>query len=127
MKTQPNREKAKELSDAEFEAALHSALRDEGHFFPQNEEDVAALKATVDMDGVPTPDTQRFGELLRESADRVVELPNTAKAASREVEENLAMAARNGSQISDEIKKRMDEDRAKARGQMRKKHEDGAR
>jgi len=127
MKTQPNREKAKELSDAEFEAALHSALRDEGHFFPQSEEDVASLEANVDMDGVPTPDTRRFGELLRESVDRVVQLPYAAKSASTEVEQNLAMAARNGGEISEEIKKRMDEDRAKARGQMRKKHENGAR
>jgi len=57
----------------------------------------------------------------------VVQLPYAAKSASTEVEQNLAMAARNGGEISEEIKKRMDEDRAKARGQMRKNHENGAR
>lgn len=119
MKTQPNSERPKDVSDAEFEAALHSALRAAGHLFPESEEDVASLEATMEMGGVPTPDTEKFRQLLRESTERIVTLPNTAKITSCEIQENLAMAARNGGKISDEVRKRMDADRAKAQEQRR--------
>jgi hypothetical protein len=122
MKTH-NREQPKELSDAEFEAALHAALRDEGYLFPRNAEDVASLKASINMNGVPTPDTQKFRQLLRQMAEKVVELPGPAKLSSYEVEEDLerlAVAARNGGAITEEIRKRMDADRAQAKEQIKK-------
>jgi hypothetical protein len=124
MKT-PKCEQPKELSDAEFEAALHAALRDEGYLFPRNAEEVASLKASMDMNGVPTPDTEKFRQLLRQMAQKVAELPNTARLRSREVEEDLeklAMAARNGGEITEEIRKRMDADRAMAKEQIQKYH-----
>jgi len=79
----------------------------------------------MDTTGVPTPDTQKFRQLLHQTEEKVVELPNSAKVSSREVEENLAMAARNGGEISEEIRKRMNTHRAEAKKQNRKKH-DGA-
>jgi hypothetical protein len=127
MHTHSNDEQRKELSDAEFEAALYAVLRDEGYLFPQNEEDIAALKASIDMNGVPTPDTEKFRQLLRQAAEKVVELPTTARLSSPEVEadlEKLAMAARNGGEITPEIRKRMDADRTRATEQIKK--EDGA-
>lgn len=125
MKAQPNRKSPKELSDAEFEAALHGALRDEGYLFPRSAEDVASLEASMDTTGVPTPDTQKFRQLLHQTEEKVVELPNSAKVSSREIEENLAMAARNGGEISEEIRKRMNTHRAEAKKQNRNKN-DGA-
>src|SRR5690242_8821927 len=104
MKAQPNRQSPKELSDSEFEAALHAALRDEGHLFPRNAEDIASLQANLDTTGVPTPDTQKFRELLHQTEEKVLELPTTTKINSSEIEENLAMVARNGGQISPEIR-----------------------
>ena len=115
MKIKPNGERPKNVSDAEFEAALHSALQAAGHFFPETENDIASLEATMDMNGVPTPDSQKFRQLLRKSGGKIVRLPNTAKITSSEIQENLAMAARNGGKISEEVRKRMDADRAKAR------------
>ena len=123
MKTHSNGEQPKELSDAEFEAALHAALRDEGYLFPSNAEDVASLKASIDMNGVPTPDTEKFRQLLRQTAEKVVELPTNARLSSREIEadlEKLAMAARNGGEITPQIRERMDADRAGATEQIKK-------
>ena len=68
MKTHLNGHQPKELSDAEFEAALHAVLRDEGYLFPRNAEDVASLRTQMDMNGVPTPDTEKFRQLLRQTA-----------------------------------------------------------
>jgi len=143
MKTH-NREQPKELSDAEFEAALHAALRDEGSLFPRNAEDVASLKASMDMNDVPTPDTQKFRQLLRQvakndgvptndpqnirqlfrrTAEKIVNIFDTDWSGSSEVDANLeklAMAARNGGEITDEIRKRMEVDRAQAKEQIKK-------
>jgi hypothetical protein len=145
MKTH-NREQPKELSDAEFEGALHAALRDAGNLFPRNAEDVALLKASMDMNDVPTPDTQKFRQLLRQmaknddaltqdtknihqlfrrTAEKVTKIFGTDWLGSCEVEENLeklAMAARNGGEMTDEIRKRMDTDRLKAKEQIQKKN-----
>jgi hypothetical protein len=122
MKTH-NHEQPKGISDAEFEAILHAALRDEGCLFPCNAEEIALLKASMDMSGIPTPDTQKFQQLLHQIVEKVVKLPSTTKVSSCEVDENiekLAMAARNGGEITEEIRKRMDTDRARAREQTHK-------
>ncbi len=125
MKTHSNSEQPKELSDAEFEAAVYAALRDDGYLFPRITEDVASLKASIDMNGVPTPDTEKFRQLLRQSEENIVEFPTTtrigSKISSLQVEqdlEKLAMAARNGGEITEEIRKRMDADRARAKEQI---------
>lgn len=143
MKTH-NREQPKELSDAEFEAALHAALRDEGNLFPRNAEEVALLKASLDMNDVPTPDTQKFRQLLRQvaandrdltpdnqnirqlfrrMAEKSAKICGTDWLGSCEVNENfdrLAMAARNGGEITEEIRTRMEADRARAKEQIQK-------
>jgi hypothetical protein len=119
MKTH-NREQQKALSDAEFEAALYAALRDGGYLFPRSAEDIASLKASMDMNGVPTPDRQKFRQLLHQMPENVIELPDTAKLNSPEVEkglEALAMVARNGGKITEEIRKRMNADRTQAQAQ----------
>jgi len=122
MKTH-NHEQPKGISDAEFEAILHAALRDEGCLFPCNAEEVALLKASMDMSGIPTPDTEKFHQLLHQIVEKVVKLPGTSKVSSSEVDENiekLAMAARNGGEITEEIRTRMDADRARAKEQTLK-------
>src|SRR5438067_532430 len=111
MKTHSNDEQPKELSDAEFEAALHAVLRDEGCLFPSSAEEVASLEESMDLGGVPTPDTEKFHRMLRQKPQNIVELPSTAKLSCNEVNqnlENLAMAARNGGEITEEVRKRMD-------------------
>lgn len=125
MHTHSNREKLNEPSDTDFEAALNAALRDGGYFFPTTEEEVASLKASMDMEGVPTPDIERFRQAFREAAEKIVQLPSSGQLRSHDVDadlDNLAMVARNGSQISEEVRKRMNADRTCSKDQTRKKH-----
>lgn len=115
MKTPPKRDKPRELTAEEVEAALHAALRDEGQLFPESDEDVAALEDSLDLSGVPTPDRNEFSQLLHEHVSgKVIPLPDTAQAVSSAVEENLAMAARNGGKIPKEVRNKMDADRTAA-------------
>lgn len=126
MKNVPNRSNRKELSDADVEAALNAALRDEGHLFPESAEEVASLKASLDTAGVPTPDANKFKQLLRQQSahsnnKNIIHLRGSARAVSAKVEENLAIAARNGGAISEEIRKQMDADRASAQERRQKR------
>ncbi|HEY5297273.1 MAG TPA: hypothetical protein VIK59_05065 [Verrucomicrobiae bacterium] len=108
MKKQPNRE----LTTAEVEAALHAALRDEGHLFPQTDEDMANLEISLDLSGVPTPDTNKFRKLLHEhEAENIIQF-QANHVSSPVMEENFAMAARNGNKIRDKIRRKMDTARA---------------
>ena len=116
-----NHGQPKALSNAEFEMALYATLRDEGHFFPCTPEEVASIKASIDVNGVPTPDAQKFREILYEATDNVLEFPEASKMSSQEVEKNLellASAARNGGEITDEIRGCMDADRVNAKSQI---------
>jgi hypothetical protein len=125
MKNKPNRNNRKELSDAEVEAALYAALRDEGYLFPESAEEIASLEARLDTSGVPTPDAYKFTQLLqRQNADetnKVVRFPHSARAVSANIEENLAVAARNGGTISAAIRKQMDMDRQSAQERCQKR------
>ena len=108
MKNPPNRDNPERLTTQEVEAALYAALRDEGRLFPQTEEDVAALEESLDLTGVPTPDVNGFMAKLRESSEsEIVKLART-KNIPQTVLENLAMAARNGEKIPDEVRQKMD-------------------
>ncbi len=126
MKTH-NHEQSTELTDAEFDAALQATLRDKGCFFPKNSAEVASIRENLDLSGVPTPDAQKFQSFLQQMTDCVVELPATAKLSCATVDEGLetlAMVARNGGAITEEVRQRMDADRSHAQEQIRKDHGD---
>jgi hypothetical protein len=113
MKTQPESESPRKLSDAEFEAALYATLRDEGYLFPNGVDDVKALEASLDLSTVPTPDTHKFGQLLRQHEEKVLDLPRSAWARSNEVDQSLAAVARNGGAISEDVRRQMAVDSAR--------------
>jgi hypothetical protein len=115
MKKTPNSANKREITTVEVEAALHAALRDEGHLFPCTEEDVAELEASLDLKGVPTPDTNKFRQVLAEKQQyKIVQFPQAHQAESAMAEENLAIAARNGGKITDATRKKMDAARARS-------------
>lgn len=124
MNTHQRGDAPRALTAAEVEAALHVALRDEGILLPKTIEDVAELEATMDLDGVPTPDPRAFVAKLRAAAGdgKVVSFPSSKAACAKE--ENLAMAARNGGSLSEETRRKMDLLRAEYEAKNRRP-EDG--
>ena len=96
-------------TDAEIEVAIHEALRSEGCSLPKTPAEVTQLKAALNLSHVPTPNSHKFRALLRKRVEgKIVPLPN----ATRAVDENLALAARNGGKITAEIRNKMDAARA---------------
>src|SRR5579859_1865731 len=100
-----------------LEALLHQVLREDGKVFPTSDKDISNLEAEVDPDEVKSIDPARLlarvrGEKTEEESDKVVplfgEVPNQVQ------EDMQAMAARNGGQITDEVRRQMEEDRANA-------------
>lgn len=110
----------KKLTDAETERALSDALRLSASVFPQTDEDIENLQAETDPTLASTPDVLKFKKLL---ADPKGTPAPTAKAPiasfqTPELTENWAMAARNGAQITPEVRAKMEAARASA---MKKK------
>ena len=118
MNKKPSREKPERLTTEEVEAALHTALRDEGRLFPTADEEIAAQEGSLDLTAVPTPDVNGFLAKLRKLRESKVG-PMPTQEAVQAATENLAMAARNGKGIPDEVRQRMDE--------MRRRYEQGSR
>lgn len=124
MNTHQSDDASRALSAAEVEAALHVALRDEGILLPKTPEDIAELEATLDLSGVPTPDLGSFAAKLRtENNDaRVIRFSKAVEA--RVPDENLALAARNGTVLSEETRRKMDQLRGEYEA-MNRRPEDG--
>lgn len=101
----------------ELEALLHQVLREDGKVFPTSEKDIRDLEAEVDPDEVKPVDPARLlarvrGEEATEDSEKVV--PLYGDVPSQVQDDMLAMAARNGGQITDEVRRQMEEDRANA-------------
>lgn len=116
MKNDKNQAKAG-VRDEDLEALVHQVLRADGKVFPASEKDITNLEAEIDTDEVKPIDPARLlarvrGEKAEESSDKVVplfgEVPNQVQ------EDMLAMAARNGGQITEEVRRQMEQDRANA-------------
>ena len=124
MNTHQSGDASRNLTAAEVEAALHVALHDEGILLPRTIEDIAELEATLDLSGVPTPDPRAFAAKFRATTadSNVVAFPYPKAAQPKE--ENLALAARNGSALSDETRRKMDKLRADYEAKIRRT-EDG--
>lgn len=105
----------------DLEALLHQVLREDGRIFPASEKDISNLEAEVDPDEVKPIDPARLlarvrGDEPEKDSEKVVplfgEVPNQVQ------EDMLAMAARNGGQITEEVRRQMEEDRANAEKQL---------
>lgn len=116
MKNHGENPAKKGITGEELESLLHQVLREDGKVFPVSEEDIRNLEAEIDPNEVQSIDPARLLARARnqktEESSKVVSLFGKT---SPEVESDLlAMAARNGGQITDEVRKQMEKDRANA-------------
>lgn len=115
-----NQNEKKGMTDAEAERALNDALRLGASVFPQTEEDIDALETETDPTQAPTPDVLNFRKLLAGGQQPATPAqPIIAKFELAEVTENWACAARNGSQITPDIRAKMDASREAAKNRKR--------
>ncbi len=119
MKNHGENQAKRGITGEELESLLHQVLREDGKVFPVSEEDIRNLEAEIDPSEVENIDPARLLARIRNkktekfSKPKVVALFGEASASVFE-NELLAMAARNGGQITDEIQKQMEQDRANA-------------
>lgn len=100
-------------TDNEVEHSLAEVLHLAGMAFPKNAEDVEAMEEDVDPETVSTPDGERLRrQLAGEPVVSTTHVASLTPFSSCEIAENLAMAARNGSTLSPEVRRMMDADRA---------------
>lgn len=104
-----------------LEALLHQVLREDGKVFPASEQDITNLEAEIDPDDVKPIDSTRLlarvrGEATEENSEKAV--PLFGDVPSLVQEDMLAMAARNGGQITEDTRRQMEADRANAEKQL---------
>ena len=116
MKTHGENQAKPGVTSEALESLLHQVLREDGKVFPVSEEDIRNLESEIDPNEVETIDPARLLARVRrekpEESGKVV--PLFGKTSSEVEDELQAMAARNGGQITDEIRKQMEQDRANA-------------
>lgn len=120
MKNDKNQAKTGDR-DENLEALLHQVLREDGKVFPASEQDISNIEAEVDPDEVKPIDPARLlarvrGEATEEDSEKVV--PLFGDVPSQVQDDMLAMAARNGGQITEDMRRQMEEDRANAEKQL---------
>jgi len=120
MKTNPQPKKT--ISTADAERALNDALRLSSSVFPQTDEDIEALEAETDQTTAATPDVIKFRKLLASGLTaKSTPKTNIVSFESPEISENWAMAARNGENITPEVRAKMDASRAVAKAKKKSK------
>lgn len=104
--------KQQNLDFADVEALTYDAMRQHGHLPPMTTEDVELLEAELDEIELPfgPSDPATLLRRLEAGVRRTVVLPFDANKS--EAARNLACAAREGGEVSAEIKERMAKDKA---------------
>ena len=100
------------IRDEDLEAILHQVLREDGKVFPASEQDIRNIEAEVDQDNVESIDPARLLARVRGedgNADKKV-VPLVAEVPKQIEDDMLAMAARNGGEMTDDIRRQMDVD-----------------
>lgn len=109
---------APELTEHEAETLVYEAFRRSGAFLPQTPEEVKVAEAEIDEECVELPLSLRdpMGILDKKAATPAVVLPFPKRlAVDAEAVENMACAAKHGSDIPPEVLARMEADEQDAK------------
>ena len=97
---------------------VHKHLKSLGYVFPQNKEDFEKLEQEVSETKISKPES--FKDPLK-FIGRKLKKYQQQEQSSETYEQNLAQAAREGNEISDEVKKQMDKDKKISKQKIRAK------
>lgn len=101
------------LNQTDQEKAFHKALKCYGYIFPETEEELDNFDISISKMKFDIPD--KFNNPLKILSIGKIEKVNEFNSFyDEEVEENLAQAAREGSNIPDEVWIQMEKDRENA-------------
>ena len=101
--------------DSQQEEMIQKALRTGGFLLPETPEEVAEFERKFGNTDILLPEALRVPDFLNTKADAAI------SKKPKIIAENLAMAARDGSHLPDDILKAMKEHRHKAKQEKKKK------
>jgi hypothetical protein len=104
-----------------FEDAFHEALKKFGYLFPETEEELKQLKEKLSKTKIEVPDDLNYSMKILQRG-KITYLSEFNSSEDVEIEENLAIAAREGSEISDETFEQMEKDRREAEEKAKEKN-----
>jgi hypothetical protein len=98
-------------SDEDFESLVHCALKATGLVLPENEEDIEILEK--EFEEVKNSFPQKSKDPLSLLNNNKLKTKKLIRKSNAIHNEELAYAARNGEEISDSVRTKMNEDRKK--------------
>jgi len=102
-------------AEARTEQALFEYLRRTGKIIPQTPEEIAEAQASLRPESVELPERLRAASVVERACKGLGQVLKMPQAETKgDVMENLARAAREGGELSDEVEVQMKLDRAKA-------------
>ncbi|MFL3663015.1 MAG: hypothetical protein ACJ04Q_03365 [Flavobacteriales bacterium] len=96
------------------EQAFHKALKNFGYVFPETDKELDAFVESIGKMKFDIPSHLDNPTTILESG-RIMKVGDFNSFIDNELEENLAQAAREGSEIPDDIREQMDNDRENAK------------
>lgn len=97
----------------EQEENLYRALKSYGHIFPETDEELILFEKTISQMKFIVPEKFQDPQVLLNKG-KVEKISNFHSFYDHEIEENLAQAAREGGEISEDILRQMEKDREEA-------------
>ena len=97
----------------DFDRDLGKALRSYGYDFPETKDEIEVFEQKLSADEVPIHIEDNPTDILRRGLIKKVDLPTKLKVDHRTTT-NLAMAAREGKELSEAVRRKMEEDRKRA-------------
>lgn len=103
------------LTPAEVDNIVCTTLRDSAKLFPKSIEDLETLESELEETALLKPDPKKLLKMLHGELPRPEpKLPQHGPEPVLEVTESLALAARKGKNIADDVRAKMNADRAAA-------------
>lgn len=116
-----NKPSPETLSESDLDRLVREAAIREGACFAETEDELAIVEERIAGKQVDVPPFSSVLDLIHGAevpADKIIPI---APALDESVVEDLAMAARNGREIPDEIRKKMDTDRLREEGKEKRR------
>ena len=108
--------------DPEFDKDVYTIMQTAGWLFPETPWEVEKIEKELEQNPVKLPDSisdaSKVYNLMQGILNDGLSKAHSSDLANEDIRINLARAAREGSDISDDLAERMRKDRKKARDEM---------
>jgi uncharacterized protein YneF (UPF0154 family) len=107
-------------NQTDFESNLHKALKKHGYNLPESEDEIEESEKALNEQNLPEMPKYLDDPIKILERGRIKTIEFDSPTINADAIRNLAMAAREGRKISEDVKKQMEKDRKEAEDKIKK-------